>query len=882
MCPAPLESSLVRILSDEKAPRQPLGAGFLATYHHIITCAHVICDALGLDRYTEICPDSAVIVDFPLLENQPLFRTKVLRWYSVQEKSAVGELEDIAVLELCAGIVLPAEIRPAPIVIASEESFSSHLVKMCGFPLGVDHGTYFNGTLQGLTGKGWVEIHPTGKNIIDQGFSGTAAWLISENAVYGMAVSRLNRSESDLVSYVIPAATLVKALPELQNLSRPINPYRGLNAFREEDAPFYFGRGGLIKQLEDSANRNSFTAVIGASGSGKSSLVFAGLIPAINKTNQWIVADCRPKKEPFHELAACLIPFLYEDAITRLEKLKELKGKLIDKSIQLSGVISSIREMKSQRPFLLIVDQFEEIHTLNDKQNARLFLDVLFEAIREEEEGMVSVVVTMRADFLEKAIGYEIFGKTLNQYPPFILPPISKVGLIESITCPAALLGVSFEKGLSERIVQDVGFEHGSLPLVQFCLTRLWERQKNRELTHNAYEEIAGVRRALADYAEGVYEEFNEDDRIKIKHIFVKLVRPGRGTEDTRQIVALKLVKLEYRELVNQLADKRLIVTGYDLENQEDTVEIVHEALIRSWVTLRRWIDEEREFLVWQEKFQVFFNQWRINSNADSALLHGLSLEEALKWLSSHEDYFGDEEQLFIHESKYLRDHELKKEEERRLEKTRVATQVASALRNPMTAIGGTARLLSRKTIDPEWSMFLNIMVAEAEKIENALEDLFLFVENDKLRKEKISLKIFFHNAVQLHRLSMQELGVVHELILPASDIVCDWDTMLMQHAVSHLLRNSLEAMNNGGKITTEVVVDSKNLLIFFWDNGIGIKVSDPKKILSPFYSTKPLGIGLGLSLAKQIVEAHNGKLAINKRPRGGTEVLMTLPLEIK
>ncbi|MCI5180789.1 MAG: hypothetical protein D3911_16015 [Candidatus Electrothrix sp. AW3_4] len=228
----------------------------------------------------------------------------------------------------------------------------------------------------------------------------------------------------------------------------------------------------------------------------------------------------------------------------------------------------------------------------------------------------------------------------------------------EAVEQPASSLGVRFADGLVDLIIRDVGQEPGSLPLLEFCLTQLWERQEFREINHDAYKAIGGVQQALANHADAVYAEFTESERERLRHIFLKLVRPGQGTEDTRQVARLEQIRAEDRALVTRLADKRLLVTGRDEERGEETVEVVHEALIRRWQTLRQWVDEEREFLVWQEKLQVLLGQWEESEKDEGALLRGLPLDEALKWQGTHDVHLADGEREFVETSGQLQEKE--------------------------------------------------------------------------------------------------------------------------------------------------------------------------------------------------------------------------------
>ncbi|WLE97026.1 MAG: trypsin-like peptidase domain-containing protein [Candidatus Electrothrix communis] len=757
-----LESSLVRILTDNS--QDPEGAGFLVTPKHVLTCAHVVNTALGrnLNVADQPSPASEVFLDFPLLNNQSLLRAKILHWFPVADDPATdatgttGTLEDIAVLELLPETPLPAEARPAPLVaLDSSPSFADHRLRMCGFPGSVDQGTYIDGMLKGRTGAGSWEIHPLDKTRpIEQGFSGTAVWAVKENAVCGMISSRLKRTPDQengpvITGYMLPASALIRAFPELDQHSRPANPYRGLEAFREKDANLYFGRDKTIKRLRQVVADRPFAAVIGASGSGKSSVVFAGLLPALRKSGDWLVAHCRPKKQPLYELSACLIPLLYDDPILRSEKTDELKEKLHAGSIGLVGIIRQIKKRREQHEnlhLLLVIDQFEELFTLNtDQELIRQYIGILLECLRTEQ---FTVLLTMRADFFAAAVSSPALAEALDNSAPIILPQIDEQGLREVVEQPAKVLSVYFEPGLIDLIVNDVGKEPGSLPLLEFCLTQLWERQEFRRISHKAYKAIGGVQQALANHADAVYAEFDEQEQEQLRHIFLKLVRPGQGTEDTRQVASLDQIRAEDRALVTHLADKRLIVTGRDEERGEETVEVVHEALIRRWQILRQWVDEEREFLVWQEKLRVLLGQWLESGKDEGALLRGLPLDEALRWRETHVLNLADGEREFIAASKKLREYDRQKQK---------ATQQARERQRRHLAVGFVVAIMLAMLTGWQWRMArqqtlaanYNLVKVFEEKALSALKiaenkDAMLFASaalEQKVETNKIALK---------------------------------------------------------------------------------------------------------------------------------------------
>jgi WD40 repeat protein/energy-coupling factor transporter ATP-binding protein EcfA2 len=663
--PSPESAFAVRILHDGKSPRRPAGAGFLVTPQHVVTCAHVVNEALGRKQTAAECPPLPVLLDFPLLHGQPAAQAKLLRWFPVKADAAFGELKDIAILELLPDTPLPTAAQPAPQVLLDGDGrqLSGQQVRMYGFS--VPDGTYANGVLQGMTAKGWAEIHHADSGSVDRGFSGAAVWSVRENAVCGMIVSML----SSAASYMIPAVSLFKACPEIDIFSRSLNPYKGLEAFREKDARFYFGRKADAAKLKEKIEKQPFTAVIGASGSGKSSLVFAGLLPLLRQDGGWLCADCKPRHQPFAELAACLVPLLYEDELERVKKSRQCAADLLAGELLLSDLFRRIADRNEHRRFLLIVDQFEELFTLNADSGLRQrFIASLLDAA--DAEG-AAVLLTMRADFLETALGDSCFAKKLNDCPPLLLAPMGDAELKQAAERPAELLGIRFEPGLADMLVAELDSEPGSLPLLEFCLTQLWEQQTFWQISHAACNAIGGVRGALADHADKVLAEF---DREEVRRIFLRLVRPGRGTEDTRQVAALAEFQEEQRGLIRQLASRRLLVTSGDEGGQR--VEVAHEALIRHWRTLKGWVDEDREFLVWRDKLRVLLRQWQASSHDEGALLRGLPLDEALQWRGSHAGYLGEEELGFVGESEAAR----KKQRQRRSVAVAAGLLIAAAV----------------------------------------------------------------------------------------------------------------------------------------------------------------------------------------------------------
>jgi C4-dicarboxylate-specific signal transduction histidine kinase len=208
-----------------------------------------------------------------------------------------------------------------------------------------------------------------------------------------------------------------------------------------------------------------------------------------------------------------------------------------------------------------------------------------------------------------------------------------------------------------------------------------------------------------------------------------------------------------------------------------------------------------------------------------------------------------------------------------------MAAQLAHNIRNPITSIGGTARLLTRKTDDPEWLKFLNMMIQETAKIENTLEDLFSFVELRTPKKEKVALHPLVSKSLMLYYTVMQKQGIEYQLILPEQSPVLEVDPHLIRQVFVHLIRNAVESMSNGGQLVIEVKPDGEQVHIMVRDSGTGAAEPEPKWATDPFYTTRTVGAGMGLALMTRIVKDHGGVLTHRKRSTGGMEATVTLPM---
>jgi WD40 repeat protein len=441
-----------------------------------------------------------------------------------------------------------------------------------------------------------------------------------------------------------------------------------LSAFQECDRDYFFGRERFVEQLVSAIQRQPLVAVIGPSGSGKTSVVRAGLFPQLLDQGNWLIDSFRPgypNNNPFRNLASVLVPLLETqmNENERLEEIKKQSEKLSKGEIDLSDAIARILQKNSHKRLLLFVDQFEELYTLcRDTQEQQRFVDTLLAAVQSAPRA-VTLVLTLRADFYSYVLNYPAFGEALEPHNPLSLRAMNQEEMLSCIERPAEKMGVKLAEGLTQLILKDVKQEPGNLPLLEFALTQLWEKQSQGKLTHEAYEQIGGVEKALALHAEAVYTELSEEEQKQAQRLFVQLVRPGEGTEDTRRLATP--AEVGNWELVTRLADARLVVTGRDEQTEEKTVEVVHEALIREWERLRGWMESDRTFRTWQDRLRAFVRQWETKGKDEGALLRGVSLAEAEDWLQKREPDLTNERE-YIEKSLALRKREQEEQKHRR------------------------------------------------------------------------------------------------------------------------------------------------------------------------------------------------------------------------
>ncbi len=445
-----------------------------------------------------------------------------------------------------------------------------------------------------------------------------------------------------------------------------ICPYRGLEPFREEDAAFFCGRDGAVRELVARVGQHSFVIVVGPSGSGKSSLVFAGLMPALRKqarTTMWDVVTLRPGKRPLHALAeafgatpanagpAAIDAWLEGEAAAYRAGDPETLARIVDRRL----------DAAPEKPdrLLLYVDQWEELYAMapaaEDKGCAQHGVDVekfiaLLVAAASERGSRASVVITVRADFYNPLIRNPLLAALLPRQQVNI-PPMSRDDLRAAIETPAEMVDLSFTPPeLVDRILDDVGLEEGRLPLLQFALKETWGKREGGELTAEAYTAVGGVAGAIEKTAQDAYERLTPAQKDAARRLFLRLVTPGEGQADTR---ARSLIPHDPRqlEIVNLFSNPktRLLVTalraaGPAGADVRETVEVAHEALIQRWPTLRAWVNGSRENLRARAAILRAKKEWEENGLDDRFVLPpGVQLERGRALLENPGDVAVDD-----------------------------------------------------------------------------------------------------------------------------------------------------------------------------------------------------------------------------------------------
>ncbi len=425
---------------------------------------------------------------------------------------------------------------------------------------------------------------------------------------------------------------------------RTICPFRGLEPFREEDAPFFFGREREIGRLRALLEDHTIVTLVGASGTGKSSLVRAGLIPRLRKEREpvWELVTMQPRRDPVSALAAVCRPLLEDasgqDELERLAWMERFVERLTEKPTRFRALVGRMLERQPGTDrMLIVVDQAEQLFAAQEEPTAAAstFLEAITDAARE---GLLSVVVTLRAELLGRALADPRIREAVST-ASVPLPSMGAEGIAAAIEKPAEALAIEIDPHLRARIVADLERQPGNLPLLQYALAELWRRGGGTRLRSADYDAFGGVERVIADRAESVYLSLDDEQRAAVPRLFTEaLVHPGEMV-DTRRRARLDELPPAARGVVPLLVEARLLVSGSKESTGAPTIEIAHEALLANWDRARAWIEEDREFLLWLQRLRAASDRWQ---GSDDRLWRAADLVEAERWISHRSELVGD------------------------------------------------------------------------------------------------------------------------------------------------------------------------------------------------------------------------------------------------
>ena len=474
-------------------------------------------------------------------------------------------------------------------------------------------------------------------------------------------------------------------------------PFQGLQYYDEKDADRFFGRETVIAKIVRRLANSRFLTVIGASGSGKSSVVRAGVIPALRRgerladgsmpptdSGQWDIRTFTPSAHPLDALAASLT----RDSES-VSEATALRADLAQEPRALSLIARRLLAQNGKKHLMLVIDQFEEIFTQcrqDEERNA--FIESLLYAIDPADPQPITILITLRADFYAQLAIQDRLRELVSQNQEFI-GVMSRDELTRAILQPAALGNWKVQEGLVDVILDDLGNEPGALPLLSHALLETWKRRRGRVLTVSGYTASGGVHGAIAQTAETVFRQrlTNEQQPIA-RMIFIKLAEIGDGALDTRrratfsELITRATDPVTINVVLGILTEARLVTTDTLEPGDTRVVEVAHEALIREWPTLRDWLNQNRDGLILHRQITEDANDWIKLGRDPGALYRGVRLGQTLEWAKTNAELISLTEQEFLDASQKIA-----------LEESRQSQRLARA-RWVQITLGSTAAVL--------------------------------------------------------------------------------------------------------------------------------------------------------------------------------------------
>ncbi|MBE9212932.1 hypothetical protein IQ247_09560 [Plectonema cf. radiosum LEGE 06105] len=571
--------------------------------------------------------------------------------------------------------------------------------------------------------------------------------------------------------------TEILQISEKQITSRVLiisSPYKGLKTFESRDKELFFGRDNFITTLVDELEHTNLILLFGPSGSGKSSVVRAGLIPWLESKYRtgFINLTFTPDADPFDSFYTSLRNNKYQQAEVNLAR--EVKEETL---IQ---VVNNLK--KSSEFWLIFIDQFEELFTISDEHKRREFINGLMKLSQVKLPG-VKIMATMRADFLEKLSDFPQLVEATQKHRPMIVE-MQRNELRLAIEQPAAHHGMIFEPGLVDKIITEVQGQAGCLPLLQYTLKLLWEEEvrtgsiNDRVLNASTYEDLGGVTGALQQHVDSIYDNLSPSEKLAGQRIFLKLVGIGESAESgiewkpVRRRALLSEFRDDERDVLLKLVNENLLVSDADLSKTDSkkelfrssksvksnsTIEITHEILLTCWDKLDNWIKKNRQGIAVRNRLYEDVKRWQIKKPEDE-LWTGSKLEQILELRKDDNFYqvlggFNDEANRFINASVGLRDRQLKR--------ARMFALIGSTLAG--LASVATVYALIQQQEAQEQSIMGIIQSSESRLLANSQ----LYAMKEAIKAKKQSDSLWIKDANTRTQVDLALLNTVHSLAVP-------------------------------------------------------------------------------------------------------------------
>ncbi len=491
------------------------------------------------------------------------------------------------------------------------------------------------------------------------------------------------------------------------------NPYVGLHAFSDGDTDRFFGRERLVAELMErlagDTIRSRCIVLVGPSGSGKSSVVRAGLVPSVRAgrvagSDQWFTTAMVPDRDPFEALEAALLRIAVNPPATLGAQLRDGPR----------GILRGVRRClgDDNNRVLLVIDQFEEIFLGAGAEDADRFLDALAVVVTDPSSPL-RLVATLRADFYDRPLAHPMFAPVVKETAVDVTP-LAPDELEQAIVEPARAHGITFESGLFARIAAEASGQPAPLPLLQYALSQLFDRRDGATLTMEAYAEIGGLSGALASHAETIHAAADPGQRIALRRVFGRLTDPGAGSADLRRRVPIADLgdDDDTAWVLDQLGRARLVTFDRDVRTREPTVEVAHEALLREWPRLARWLREDAELLRTVDELSRAATTWTEGGREPADLYRGGRLETARGLIETAPDRLRGVDRQYI-DASVMADEEERRVETRRVKRLRgLVAGVAAAL--VVALVAGSLAFRAQRRADAE----ADIAAAAAQEAE--------------------------------------------------------------------------------------------------------------------------------------------------------------------